>query len=68
MTDGEDECVIVTIAYKSGECFQGRFASFTVERGTWKWDCRPNEAYPDTPLVMGVDEISAVWYRQECHG
>jgi len=60
---------IVTIAYKSGIKFTGRFSKFSWKKDatctSYEWVSAINKQYPDKPLNMGVDDIETIWYHEE---
>jgi hypothetical protein len=47
----------VRVVYKSGYVQDFWCNSFSIQNGTWKWDA----AGSVTPVMLGVDDIAAVW-------
>lgn len=46
------------VQYKSGTVHTFETYSFTISGGTWTWDSVSQE---NKPLLLGIDNVEAVW-------
>lgn len=46
------------VQYKSGTVHTFETYSFSIDRGTWSWD---SVSQYNKPLLLGIDNIEAVW-------
>jgi len=56
---------IVTVKYKSGNVSIFRCSEFVVDNGNWKWTCIPDDKYPEMIMLLGVDNIESIHYRED---
>lgn len=48
----------IKVIYKSGAVHIFETTSFTISGGSYRWDNVDND---NKPIVLGVDEIAALW-------
>lgn len=55
---------IVTVVYKNGTKFVGRFVEFSFKNDLYTWKGKPNLIYPNILLKLNPDSIDHVYYRK----